>query len=138
MTKENRRANIAIEVARGDASLESAEILLAAGKYADAISRAYYAAFHYARALLLTLGEEPISHAGVERLLHRDVVRPGLLDADVARQFAHLQKMRHDADYTSEFVFTLRGATDDVAAATEFIAAARRILESGAWVEPRP
>jgi uncharacterized protein (UPF0332 family) len=134
VTNENRRANIAIEVTRGDASFESAEILLAASKLADATSRAYYGAFHYARALLLMLGEEPLSHAGLERLLHRDIVRPGLLDADIARQFGRLQKMRHDADYTSEIVITLQGATEDVAAARQFIAAARRVLEEGGWL----
>ncbi len=138
MTNENRRANIAIELSRGDASLESAEILHAAGKLADATSRAYYGAFHYARALLLMLGEEALSHSGVERLLHRDIVRPGLLDADIARQFGRLQKMRQDADYTSEFVFTSKGAAEDIQAAREFIAAARRILESGGWLEVNP
>ena len=90
--------------------MQSAELLLAANMFADAVSRAYYGAFHYARALLLMLGEEPVTHAGVERLLHRDVVRAGILSADVARQFARLQKMRLDADYTSEFVFTAIGA----------------------------
>ena len=51
MTHDNRRRNIDAEVRRGDESLESAEILYAAGKLADAVSRAYYAAFHYAQAL---------------------------------------------------------------------------------------
>lgn len=59
MTGENRRLGIASEVARGNEALDSAEILLSAGKAADAIGRAYYAAFHYARALLLILGEDP-------------------------------------------------------------------------------
>lgn len=121
-------------LSRGNASFESAEILLAAGKLADATSRAYYGAFHYARALLLMLGEEPLSHAGVERLLHRDIVRPGLLDPDLARQFARLQKMRQDADYTSEFVFTVQGAADDIAAARTFINSARQVLVSGGWL----
>lgn len=93
MTNENRRQNIAIEAARGDASFESAEILLGAKKFADATSRAYYGAFHYARALLLMLGEEPVTHAGVERLLHRDLVRSGLLPSEIARQFSFLEKM---------------------------------------------
>ena len=135
MTGENRRANIAIEVTRGDASMESAELLLAANKLADAVSRAYYGAFHYARALLLMLGEEPLTHSGVERLLHRDVVRPGILDADIARQFARLQKMRLDADYTSEFVFTQNGASDDVTAARQFVSASRQILQDPGWLE---
>jgi uncharacterized protein len=94
VTGDNRRKNIAAEVRRGDESLESAEILLTAGKLADAVSRAYYAAFHYARALLLTLGDEARTHAGVERMLHRDLVREGAFDPDVARLFSRLQKFR--------------------------------------------
>ena len=137
MTDENRRANIAIEVSRGDMAMQSAELLLAANMFADAVSRAYYGAFHYARALLLMLGEEPVTHAGVERLLHRDVVRAGILSADVARQFARLQKMRLDADYTSEFVFTAIGANDDVASARQFVSASRQILQERGWLEAR-
>lgn len=133
MTPPNRRANIAIETARGDEALESAEILLAAGKLRDAVSRAYYGALHYARALLLTLGEEPVTHAGVERILHRDLVRTGALDADVARLFGRLQKTRIDADYTSEIVFTAAGAGDDVDAARRFVDAAREFLVGGGW-----
>lgn len=117
--------------------MQSAELLLAANMFADAVSRAYYGAFHYARALLLMLGEEPVTHAGVERLLHRDVVRAGILSADVARQFARLQKMRLDADYTSEFVFTAIGANDDVASARQFVSASRQILQERGWLEAR-
>ncbi len=135
MTGENKKKNILVEVERGTASLESAEILLAAGMLADAVSRAYYGAFHFARALLLTLGEEPISHAGVERLLHRDLVRAGSLDPSIARQFGRLQKMRQDADYTAEVVFTEPDARQDVAAAQQFVTEARRILVAGGWLD---
>jgi uncharacterized protein (UPF0332 family) len=134
LTDENIRANVWIETERGDASLESAELLLAHGKLADAVSRAYYGAFHHARALLLTIGEEPVTHAGIERLLHRDLVRSGKLDADIAKLFGRLQKMRLDADYTSEFVFTARGAAEEVDAAKQFVDASRKILRSGGWL----
>lgn len=136
MTNDHKRENIAIETERGDASLEAARVLLAANLLADAVSRAYYGAFHYARALLLTLGEEPITHAGVERLLHRDLVRPGLFDADAARLLARLQKMRLDADYTSEFVFTSKGAAEEIDAAKRFVEAARELLSRGGWRSP--
>ncbi len=134
MTDANRRKNIEAEVSRGNESLESAELLLAAGKLADAVSRAYYAAFHYARALLLTLGEEARTHGGVERLLQRDLVRPGTLDPDVACLFSRLQKFRQDADYTAEFVFTVRSATEEVDAAKRFVAEAIVLLDRGGWV----
>ena len=61
MTRENRVANIAVELARGRDSLESANILLAAGKHADAVSRAYYAAFHHACATAQTRCSLPSS-----------------------------------------------------------------------------
>jgi len=136
VTHENRRSNLALETARGDASLDSAELLLRAGKLADAVSRAYYGAFHYARALLLTLGEEPVTHAGVERLLYRDLVRPGKLDPDVARLLSRLQKLRLDADYCAEFLFSPAGAAEEVAAARAFVEAARAILHGDGWLAP--
>jgi uncharacterized protein (UPF0332 family) len=45
---------IALEIERGDEALKSAETLLEAGLYRDAMSRTYYAVLHYARALLAT------------------------------------------------------------------------------------
>jgi uncharacterized protein (UPF0332 family) len=134
VTEENRRKNIAAEVRRGGEALESAEILLRAGKYSDAISRAYYAVFHYARALLLMMGEEARTHAGVERLLQRDLVREGRMDPDVARLFSRLLQYRIDADYASEYVFTERSAMEELDAAERFIAAARQLLIDGGWL----
>jgi uncharacterized protein (UPF0332 family) len=135
VTTENRRKNIAAEVRRGNEAIESAQILLDAGKHADAVSRAYYGAFHYARALLLMLGEEARTHGGLERLLQRDLVREGKLDADVARLFSRLQKFRLNADYDAEFVFTAQGATEELAAARSFVGEARMVLTRGAWLE---
>lgn len=128
MTGANRLKNIAIETARGDDSLESARILLAAGKYADSVSRSYYGAFHCARALLLSAGEEAQAHGGLTRLLHRDFVREGKLDADVARLFSRLQNFRQDADYSAEIVFTTNAAAEELEAAERFVQAARDVL----------
>lgn len=134
MTGDNKRKNVAAEVRRGEECLESAQILLRAGKNADAVSRAYYAAFHLARALLLTLAEEPRTHGGVERLLQRDFVRTGALDPETAKLFSRLQKFRQDADYTAEFVFTSEGSAEEIAAAERFVRAARALLASGGWL----
>lgn len=133
MTNENRKKNIAVELARGNDALDSARILLAAGKFADCVSRAYYAAFHYARALLLTAGEETRTHAGLERLVQREFVRTGKLDADVARLLSPLQKYRQDADYAAEFVFTRAGAEEELRAAETFTGAVRDLLARDGW-----
>lgn len=128
MSPENRRKNIGVEVRRGDEALKSAELLLGAGQYADAVSRAYYGAFHYARALLLMLGEEARTHGGVERLLQRELVRTGRFDPEKARLLSRLMQFRLEADYTAEYVFTEQGASEEVGAARQFVAEARKVL----------
>lgn len=136
MTDDNKKQNIAIAVARGKEILEEAELLLAAGKHGGAVSRAYYAAFHFARALLLTSGEEPRTHGGLERLIHRDFVRAGKLSADVALRLSRLMKYRQDADYSAEIVFTASAAGDEVASARMFISAVTAILTADGWLSP--
>jgi uncharacterized protein len=136
MTGENRRKNIAVEVARGDESLREAEQLLQAGMPAGAVSRAYFAAFHFARALLLTLGEEARTHRGIVQLLHRDLVREGKLDANVASLLSQLQRFRQDADYSAEIVFTAEMAVREVEAARTFISTARGLLMKDGWLPP--
>ncbi|MBI4223565.1 MAG: HEPN domain-containing protein [Deltaproteobacteria bacterium] len=59
MNEINRRENAKLEKAKGDNAFEEAKILSNNGKYDGAVSRAYYAAFHYACACLLTKGLEP-------------------------------------------------------------------------------
>jgi uncharacterized protein (UPF0332 family) len=65
VTEANRLTNARAEAALGDDALRAASALVALGLYNDASSRAYYAAFHYARALLLLSGLEPKTHRGV-------------------------------------------------------------------------
>jgi hypothetical protein len=99
-----------------------------------AVSRAYFGAFHYARALLLTLGEETRTHRGVVQLLHRDLVREGKLDPNVASLLSQLQRFRQDADYSAEIVFTAEMATREVEAARTFVRTAREMLVRDGWL----
>jgi uncharacterized protein (UPF0332 family) len=128
MTDEQKRAAVDAEIVRGDDAVEEAELLLGAGKLAGAVSRAYYAAFHYARALLLTVGEEPKTHGGLNRLLQANFVRPGRMTPEIGALLSRLMTFRQDADYTAEFVFTRGMAEGEVDAAKRFVANARSIL----------
>jgi uncharacterized protein (UPF0332 family) len=129
VTEENRRANSAAELSRCEESLRAARLLLEGDLLADAESRIYYAAYHAAVALLLTEGLEPRSHSGVGQLLGLHFVRTGLLDAEDARLFARLQKYRVEADYSTAFVVTRQGATEDLTACEAFIQRVRGLVE---------
>jgi uncharacterized protein len=136
VTKDNKKRNIATEIARGDAAFRAAELLSAQGLFADAVSRAYYAAFHYARALLLTIAEEPKTHAGVELLLQREFIRPGRFAPDIGRLLSRLKTYRLDADYTADYVFTEIGTQEEIDAARSFIEETRRVLADDGWLPP--
>jgi uncharacterized protein (UPF0332 family) len=134
VTDDQKRAAVAAELARGDDAVEEAELLLGAGKLAGSVSRAYYGAFHYARALLLSVGEQPRTHAGLTRVLQRDFARAGRMPPEVAALLSRLMTFRQDADYTAEYVFTVGMAQQGLADARAFIASARVILVTDGWI----
>jgi hypothetical protein len=135
MTGENRRENSRAESALGDDALRAADHLLGLGLHNDAVSRAYYAAFHYARALLLTEGLEPRTHRGVVALLERHFAAPGRLDRDAVALLARLQTFRSLADYDARERLPGERASAEVAAARRFVDLARSLLRTGGFIE---
>jgi uncharacterized protein (UPF0332 family) len=130
VTEDNKRANVAAELARSDESLRAAVVLLEANLLRDAESRLYYAAYHAAMALLFTEGLEPRSHTGVSALLGLHFVKPGRLDPADGRLFARLQKYRIEADYAREFVLTRAALEEDLGACRALLARVRLLIAS--------
>ena len=126
MTEENRRRNLQDEVERGDQAVRAAQALLDAGLHADSVSRAYYAAYHLLRALLLSRGLEPRSHSGAIHLFNTEFVRGGFLPSSHNRLLGGLQRARELADYDSAVAFSAEDARQSLADARAF---AREILE---------
>jgi hypothetical protein len=133
VTNENRRRNLQIELERGAQALEAARLLLKAGIFPDAASRAYYATLHAARALL-SENEEPTTRGGVQRSIGRDFVRSGRMPPAVARALSASEKLRLDAVYASEIVTTQEDAAEALRAAEEFTAVALTLLREGNWL----
>jgi hypothetical protein len=98
LTDPNRRAHVAAELRRSEEALRAARSLLDLGLYADAVSRAYYAALHAAQALLLTEGVEPRTHRGVSGMLGLHFVVPGRIAPDRAKDLSRLEQFREEAD----------------------------------------
>jgi uncharacterized protein (UPF0332 family) len=76
-----------------------ADARIAAGESpAQAISRAYYAAFYAAKAALAELGETRSRHSGVVAAFGQSLIRPGMLDATSGRLLRSLFDRRTGAD----------------------------------------
>jgi uncharacterized protein (UPF0332 family) len=135
MTEQNRKRNARTEARCGDEALRAADALLGPGFARAAVASAYYAAFHYARAVLLTEGLEPKTHRGVIAIIGERFTGPGRLAPAVSPELARLQTRRALADYETAVDIPLAEAADDVAAAHQFVAEAVRFMREGGWVE---
>ncbi len=133
MTQENRRRNSHLEQERGWKSLNAARILLDEGFPEDAVSRAYAAAFHLARALLMEEGIQAKSHSGVRSQLSLHFVVAGRLQPDTVGQLARLQGLRELSDDDSAAVFSPDMAREALQEAETFCQTIRQLLS-----EPPP
>jgi uncharacterized protein (UPF0332 family) len=87
------------EFHRAEKSLQSARLLLRDNLLEDALSRAYYAILHAARAVLLAEGVNVTSHRAVRRLFGQHLIKSGKLSAHLATILAEEQDDRTLADY---------------------------------------
>lgn len=79
--------------------LEVAKSLLENGFYSDAVSRAYYAMFYAARALLSEQNIYPKTHHGVISQFGLKFVKGGQFEKEIFDLFARAQEDREEADY---------------------------------------
>lgn len=80
-------------------SMNAAKSLLEQGFYDFAVSRAYYAMFYVAEALLDREGLAFSSHAAVISAFGQYLARPGIVPAQYHRQLIDAQAQRTRADY---------------------------------------
>lgn len=130
MNTKNRKINISLEMEKGDAALRQAEILFKNGEFDGAVSRAYYAAFHYAQALLFSQGIEARSHQALNRLFSLHFVRSGEFEKRFATILSHAQKAREESDYSPEIPFSSEEAKLRIDETKEFIVRAGEYLKS--------
>jgi uncharacterized protein (UPF0332 family) len=128
LTEENKRDNQTDEWSRAQQALRAAEALYHMGLLADAVSRAYYAAFHALKAVLYTRGVEPQSHAGAIHLFNVELVKPGLMSSRLNRILGNLQRTREMADYDPSIVFNEADIAADIEDAKTFIREAELFL----------
>ncbi len=104
MTEYQQTVDLLLEKSRRD--LDNAASLLAVDGFDNVVVLAYYGALNAARALLLSGGMEPKTHAGALRLLSLHFVRTGRLEPQTANLLALLEAQRTRASYDATAVFT--------------------------------
>lgn len=109
-------------------TVRSAEVLVADGDPESAASRAYYAMFYVAKALLEAKGVVPRKHSGVQHAIWEHFIKPGLLDNRYHRWLIDAFDQRLQSDYGYASVVGGEDVIETLAQAREFLAAAEELL----------
>jgi uncharacterized protein (UPF0332 family) len=100
------------------------------GDWDDAVSRAYYAAFHAAQAALLTKGQRADTHPRVVVLFGLLLVKTGKLDRRWGKFLANLKDDREAGDYDPLSYVEEDTAARAVQEADELVAAVARYINT--------
>ena len=114
---------------RAQEALGAAAVCRDNGYYADAISRAYYAITHAAKAALALRGVAKItSHDALNRVFGREIVITNRVERvwGAALKQSHAKRIR--ADYHATDTFTVDDAQDAVDRAAAFLNRIRSLL----------
>ena len=133
MTVDDPLDEIRANWQRARESLEAAQLLLDSGHPDFAASRAYYAAFYAACALLLSKGKEFSKHTGVQAAIHKDFVRTGLLAEEHGRAFGRLFDLRGIGDYGETQHVAESEARQAVLSARMFVEACGQVLRNSGF-----
>jgi uncharacterized protein (UPF0332 family) len=125
MTEEQRRL-----VEQAHESLDAAELLLKAGHHGFAASRAYYAMFYVAEALLLGKGLSFSKRAAVHAAFGEHLVKTGIVEAGFHRALIRAMAVRHAGDYGGPGSVTPEEAGEQIKRAQEFLALADRLVQT--------
>ena len=90
---------IKLYIERANAALQQSKDILALGYHDVAISRAYYAMFYAATALLLSQGISRSKHSGVHSAFGQHFIKPGLIEPEYGRILVNAFNVRLDSDY---------------------------------------
>lgn len=122
------RTLVLAEWRRAAESLGAARSCARDGFHPDAVSRAYYAVLHAAKAALLLKDISAETHAAVKRLFGLHLVQSGLVEAEWGTFLGESYDVRLMADYDVETHLSERDAQEACERARAFLTRVRDLL----------
>lgn len=119
---------------KAERAIGAAESLLRDGNPDFSVSRAYYAMFYAAEAMLAATGQRFRKHGGVHAAFGEQFVRTGRVDSKLHRWLLDAFDKRLQSDYGIEAEITVEDAETVIEQAREFVRVARTELGAGEGV----
>jgi len=119
---------IAANLERAEQSIQAAKEVVVKGYHDFAASRAYYAAFYGAIAVLLNEGLGFSKHSGVIASIHQQFVKTGKLSKEHGKDLNWLFEIRNIGDYGGTVHVSQQQAERAIQAAESFLKAIKPLL----------
>jgi uncharacterized protein len=129
MSHEIYSSEIHANLERAKYAIEAAGKLLSDGYNDFAVSRAYYAVFYAATALLLNEGMEFSKHSGVIAAIHKRFIKTGKLKKQFGKDLNWLFELRNIGDYGVTIHVPQQEAARAIEAAHRFVQTIQSILQ---------
>jgi len=110
-------------------SIKASKVLFSEGDYDFAISRAYYAMFYCAEAVLLTKELKSKKHSGVIAMFGKEFVKTGLLPEKLHKYLIEAYSERGKGDYEALGLQSEDEARKIIERAEEFISEMEKFLQ---------
>jgi uncharacterized protein (UPF0332 family) len=125
---EESKRTISAYLTRSQDELDTARLLFANGKYKVALTRAYYAVFYAASAMLLSEGIKRSKHSGVQSAFRQFFIKPSVIEVEYSDIYGAIRDARELSDYELWFMLAEEFAETIVADAEKFVARMERYL----------
>lgn len=99
------------------------------------MSRAYYAAFYAASAMLCAKDVSRTKHSAVEAALLQTFTRTGILTDDMGKKYRFIRRVREKADYDLQFKINGTLCERVITDAIDFVTAAEEYLSSTGFLK---
>jgi len=127
MEKILEKVNNELELA--EEKLKAVKYLLNGKFYRDSTSRAYYAMFHAAKAVLLLKGLEPKTHRGVLSMFGLHLIKEANLDIYLGKALSYAEEVREDSDYSIGISVSKETAESIVNDANMFLEKIKKVIK---------
>ncbi len=125
----SKQEEISKLIEKAERSLEAAKVLFERGDYDFAVSRAYYAMFYCAKAMLLTKRITTRKHSSTISLFIEKFVKSGEFSEELASYLIDAYRKRQIGDYDVFIIPTRSEAKDLINKAEVFIKEVRNYLK---------
>lgn len=131
---DNMSRDVPESMMRAESSLSAAQLLIDNDYLAEAVSRAYYAMFYAATALLHTEDVSVVKHSAVISLVGQRFAKSGRLTPHLHRVLLDMFDERQLADYGGA-IFSSERVEVDLQNAREFVEAVREYLQDHGFLD---